>query len=107
MLTDIARRSPNALCVQVMAEMGAEPAEDEAEFIVGIAVPVETAEHEEPTAGRDLLPHPRQVFGHRGQREFVSRHRRVIRVAAPSELAPRRSISSSVAGDNRTIQSSV
>jgi hypothetical protein len=54
-----------------MAEMGAESAEDEAKFIVGIAVLVETAEHEEPAAGRDLLPHPRQVFGHRGQREFV------------------------------------
>src|SRR5436190_1915213 len=38
--------------------MGAESAEDEAEFIVRIAVPVETAEHEEPAAGRDLLPHP-------------------------------------------------
>src|SRR5258707_14679936 len=63
--------------------MGAESAEDEAEFIVRIAVPVETAEHEEPAAGRDLLPHPRQVVGHRGEREFVPRHRRVISVAAP------------------------
>src|SRR6516164_2038986 len=63
--------------------MGAESAEDEAEFVVAIAVPVETAEHEEPAAGRDLPPHPRQVVGHRGEREFLPRHRRVIRVAAP------------------------
>jgi len=35
--------------------MGAESAEDEAKFIVGIAVLVETAEHEEPTACRDLI----------------------------------------------------
>src|SRR3979490_328080 len=63
--------------------MGAESAEDEAELIVRIAVPVQTAEHEEPAAGRDLLPHPRQVGGHRGEREFVPRHRRVISVAGP------------------------
>src|SRR3984893_12890496 len=63
--------------------MGAESAEDEAELIVRIAVPVETAEHEEPAAGRDLPPHPRQLVGHRGEREFVPRHRRVIGVAAP------------------------
>src|SRR5262249_20928106 len=63
--------------------MGAESAEDEAELVVGIAVPVETAEHEEPAAGRDLLPHPRQVVGHRGEREFFTPHRGVIRVAAP------------------------
>src|SRR5712691_2538259 len=62
--------------------MSAESAEDEAEFVVGIAVPVETAEHEEPAAGRDLVAHPRQVVGHRGEREFFPRHRRVISVAA-------------------------
>src|SRR5262245_42366554 len=66
-----------------VAEMGAESAEDEAELVVAIAVPVETAEHEEPAAGRDLPPHPRQVVGHRGEREFLSPHRRLIRVAAP------------------------
>src|SRR5258705_13958253 len=63
--------------------MGTESAEDEAEFIVGIAVLVETAEYEEPAAGRDFLPHPRQVVGHRSEREFVRRHRRVMSVAAP------------------------
>src|SRR5262245_28198988 len=63
--------------------MGAESAEDEAELVVAIAVPVETAEHEEPAAGRDLGPHPRQVVGHRGEREFFTPHRGVIRVAAP------------------------
>src|SRR5271166_3244878 len=66
-----------------MAEMGAESAEYEAEFIARIAVPVQTAEHEEPAAGGDLLPHPRQVVGHRGEREFVPRHRRLISVATP------------------------
>src|SRR5262245_37840541 len=62
--------------------MGAEPAEDEAEFVVRIAVSVETAEHEEPAAGRDLVAHPRQVVGHGGEREFFPCHRRVISVAA-------------------------
>src|SRR5947199_6006452 len=63
--------------------MGAESAEYEAELTVRIAVPVETAEHEEPAAGRDLLPHPRQVTGHRGEREFVPPHRHLVSVAAP------------------------
>src|SRR5262245_37392777 len=61
--------------------MDAEAAEDQAEVVVGIAVLVETAEHEEPAAGRDLLPHPRQVVRHRGEREFFSRYRRIISVA--------------------------
>src|SRR5262249_46885846 len=51
---------------ELVAEMGAEPAEDEAELVAGITVPVETAKHKDPAAGRDLPPHPRQVVGHRG-----------------------------------------
>src|SRR5204863_7663399 len=62
--------------------MGAESAEDQAEFVVGIAVPVETTEHEEPAAGRDLVPHPRQVVGHRGEREFDPPNWHVISITA-------------------------
>src|SRR5215831_7941418 len=62
--------------------MGAESAEDEAEFIVGVAAPIETAKHEEAAAGRDLAAHPCQLVGHRDEREFFPPHRRVIRVAA-------------------------
>src|SRR6266404_1497150 len=82
-VADIAQAVAERALRQLAAEMGAESAEDEAELIVGIAVPVETAEHEEPAAGCDLLPHPRQVVGHRDEREFFTRHRRVISVAAP------------------------
>src|SRR5262249_57710992 len=38
---------------------------------------------EKSAAGRDLVAHPRQLVGHRSEREFFPRHRRVIRVAAP------------------------
>src|SRR5262249_11128380 len=63
--------------------MGAETAEDEAELVVAIAVPVEAAEHEESAAGRDLVAHPLKLVGHGGEREYFPRHRRVIGVAAP------------------------
>src|SRR5215472_18817989 len=59
-VADIAQAVAERALRELLAEMGAEPAEDEAEFVVAIAVPVETAEHEEPAAGRDLPPHPRQ-----------------------------------------------
>src|SRR5262249_43375798 len=82
-VADIAQAVAERALRELVAEMGAESAEDEAELVVAIAVPVETAEHEEPAAGRDLPPHTRQVVGHRGEREFVPPHRRVTRVAAP------------------------
>src|SRR5215471_2011575 len=82
-VADIAQAVAEGALRQRAAEMGAETAEDEAELVVGVAVPVETAEHEEAAAGRDLLAHPLKLVGHRGEREFFPRHRRVIRVAAP------------------------
>src|SRR5262249_39344102 len=82
-VADIAQTVAERALRELVAEMGAESAEDEAELVVGITVPVETAEHEEPAAGRVPPPHPRQVVGHRGEREFFPRHRRVISVAAP------------------------
>src|SRR5262249_41654067 len=82
-VADIAEAVAERALRELVAEMGAESAEDEAELVVAIAVPVETAEHEEPAAGRDLLAHPRPVVGPRGEREFFTPHRGVIRVAVP------------------------
>src|SRR5262245_2191962 len=85
-VADIAQAVAERALRELVAEMGAESAEDEPEFVVAIAVPIETAEHEEPAAGRDLPPHPRQLVGHRGEREFFPRHRRVVSVAAPQAV---------------------
>src|SRR5215470_2044318 len=63
-VADIAQAVAERALRELPAEMGAESAEDEAEFVVRIAVLVETAEHKEPPARCDLLPHPRQVVGH-------------------------------------------
>src|SRR5260221_17056 len=87
-VADIAQAVAERALRELVAEMSAESAEDKAEFVVGIAVPVETAEHEEPAAGRDLVAHPRQLVGHRGEREFFPRHRRVIRLAQ-AQAGPR------------------
>src|SRR5215470_12824867 len=81
-VADIAQAVAERTLRQLAAEMRAESAEDEAELVVGVAVPVETAEDEESAAGRDLLAHPLKLVGHRGEREFFPRHRRVVRVAA-------------------------
>src|SRR5215469_2160901 len=88
-VADIAQAVAERTLRQLAAEMGAETAEDEAELVVAIAAPVETAEHEESAAGRDLLAHPLKLVGHRDEREFFPRHRRVIGVAA-AQAAPRR-----------------
>src|SRR5260221_489567 len=87
-VADIAQAVAERALRELVAEMSAESAEDKAEFVVGIAVPVETAEHEEPAAGRDLVAHPRQLVGHGGEREFFPRHRRVIRLAQ-AQAGPR------------------
>src|SRR4051812_31029979 len=67
---------------EVAAKMRAEAAEDQAEIVVRIALPVEPANDEETTAGGDFLLQSGEVGGDAGEREFVALDGLCVGVAA-------------------------
>src|SRR5262249_41638251 len=67
---------------EVAAKMGAEAAEDHAEFVVAVAVLLQPADHEEAAPGGDLFTQAGNIISDAGKREFVPLNRLAVGIAA-------------------------